>query len=140
MLIDQKAVVGDSMVVSFCVWLLEMLCSREGTPKRYLFDTLTSYDFSVRIPPQYKLAFFAALVASASAFAPTTTMTKFESSTALFNEKADWEKAAELGWSMGGEDYTRNVTPQKNEDPRKNIEEGPSFEEYMKQRAAGGGQ
>ena len=67
-------------------------------------------------------------------------MTKFESATALFNEKADWEKAAELGWSMGGEDYTRNVTPQKNEDPRKNIEEGPSFEEYMKQRAAGGGQ
>jgi hypothetical protein len=30
------------------------------------------------------------------------------------------------------------VTPQKNEDPRKNIEEGPSFEEYMKQRQQGG--
>jgi hypothetical protein len=41
---------------------------------------------------------------------------------------------------MGGEDYTRNVTPQKNEDPRKNIEEGPSFEEYMKQRQQQQGQ
>jgi hypothetical protein len=86
---------------------------------------------------QTKLAVIAALVASASAFAPAKTA--FTSS-ALFNQKADWGKAAELGWSMGGEDYTRNVTPQKNEDPRKNIEEGPSFEEYMKQRQQQQGQ
>ena len=54
--------------------------------------------------------------------------------TQLFQEKPDWEKAAELGWSTGGEDYTRDVKPQVNEDPRKTIHEGESFEEYMKNR------
>ena len=55
-------------------------------------------------------------------------------STQLFQEKPDWEKAAELGWSTGGEDYTRDVKPQVNEDPRKTIPQGESFEEYMKNR------
>merc|ERR1719159_1794445 len=47
---------------------------------------------------------------------------------------------------MGGEAHTRDPTPQDNEDPRKTIPEGESFEEYMKRRAgaaaapaAGGG-
>ena len=85
--------------------------------------------------PQTKIVVLAALMASASAFAPAV---QPKQATALFNEKADWEKASELGWSMGGEDYTRKVEPKKDADPRKTIHEGPSFEEYMKQRAAGG--
>ena len=80
---------------------------------------------------QTKIVVLAALVASASAFAPAV---QPKQATALFNEKADWEKAAELGWSMGGEDYTRNVVPKEDADARKTIHEGPSFEEYMKSR------
>jgi hypothetical protein len=80
---------------------------------------------------QSKIVILAALLASASAFAPAVSVKK---STQLFNEKADWEKAAELGWSMGGEDYTREVKPQVNEDARKTIHQGESFEEYMKSR------
>jgi hypothetical protein len=80
---------------------------------------------------QTKFVFLAALVASASAFAPVA---KPAFSTKLANEKADWSKAAELGWSMGGEDYTREVKPHVDEDPRKTIHEAPSFEEYMKMR------
>ena len=80
---------------------------------------------------QSKIVILAALLASASAFAPAVNVKK---STMLFNEKADWDKAAELGWSMGGEDYTREVKPQANEDPRKAIPQGESFEEYMKSR------
>jgi hypothetical protein len=72
-----------------------------------------------------------ALISSVSAFAPAV-QTKF--STQVFQEKPDWEKAAELGWSTGGEDYTRDVKPQVNEDPRKTIHQGESFEEYMKNR------
>jgi len=78
-----------------------------------------------------KFVLLAALATSASAFTPAA---KPAFSTKLYNEKADWQKAAELGWSMGGEDYTREVKPHKDEDPRKNIEEAPSFEEYMRQR------
>merc|ERR1719394_1049510 len=36
---------------------------------------------------------------------------------------------------MGGEAHTRDPTPVENEDPRKTIPEGESFEEYMKRRA-----
>lgn len=54
------------------------------------------------------------------------------------NEKADWEKAKELGWSMGGEDYTREVKPHVDEDNRKSIHENPSFEEYMRMRQQSG--
>merc|ERR1719463_37785 len=38
---------------------------------------------------------------------------------------------------MGGEAHTRDPTPVENEDPRKTIPEGESFEEYMKRRAGG---
>merc|ERR1719236_139285 len=40
---------------------------------------------------------------------------------------------------MGGEAHTRDPTPVENEDPRKTIPEGESFEEYMKRRAGGDG-
>ena len=80
---------------------------------------------------QNKLIILSTILASASAFAPAPA---FRPSTAVFNQKADWEKAAELGWSMGGEDYTRDVKPQVNEDPRKSIAKGESFEEYMRSR------
>lgn len=80
---------------------------------------------------QSKIVLLAALIASASAFAPAVNVNM---STKLFQEKPDAEKAAELGYSMGGEDYTREVKPQANEDPRKAIPQGESFEEYMKSR------
>ena len=64
-------------------------------------------------------------------------MPAMKAETRLFQEKPDWQAAAELGYSMGGEDYTRDVTPQENEDPRKSIQEGESFEEYMRKRQAG---
>lgn len=55
--------------------------------------------------------------------------------------KPDWQTAAELGWSMGGEDYTRNVQPKEDpDDPRKTIHQGESFEEYMKNRQNSFGQ
>jgi hypothetical protein len=80
---------------------------------------------------QSKILFFFALISSVSAFAPAV---QNKMNTQLFQEKPDWEKAAELGWSTGGEDYTRDVKPQVNEDPRKTIHQGESFEEYMKNR------
>jgi hypothetical protein len=81
---------------------------------------------------QSKIFILAALVASASAFAPAVVVNK---STQLFNQKKPTaEEAAEMGYSMGGEDYTRAVTPQVNDDPRKTIPQGESFEEYMKNR------
>lgn len=93
---------------------------------------LTLFEFR-----QYKFVAALALLASASAFAPAPAFTR--QSTAAFNGKADWENASELGWSMGGEDYTRDVKPKVDEDPRKSIHQGESFEEYMKNRAAQGG-
>ena len=84
---------------------------------------------------QNKFLVVAALFASASAFAPSPA---FKATSALANNKADWEAAAELGWSMGGEDYSRNPEVQEHEDARKSIHEAPSFEEYMKQRAQQG--
>jgi hypothetical protein len=84
----------------------------------------------------------AALVASVSAFTPSVKVTRV-STTELFQEKPnmDWNTAAELGWSMGGEDYTRSVQPKEDkDDPRKTIHEGPSFEEYMKSRQNSFGQ
>eukprot|EP00538_Stauroneis_constricta_P003087 CAMPEP_0119545752 /NCGR_PEP_ID=MMETSP1352-20130426/415_1 /TAXON_ID=265584 /ORGANISM="Stauroneis constricta, Strain CCMP1120" /LENGTH=84 /DNA_ID=CAMNT_0007590347 /DNA_START=35 /DNA_END=289 /DNA_ORIENTATION=- len=82
-----------------------------------------------------KLAIIATLFASAAAFAPNAAFTR--TSVAVKNGQADWESAADLGWSMGGEDYTRDVTPQDNEDPRKVIPQGESFEEYMRSRQQG---
>ena len=49
----------------------------------------------------------------------------------------DDQQALEMGWSMGGQAHTKDPTPQENEDPRKTIPQGESFEEYMKSRAAG---
>jgi uncharacterized surface protein with fasciclin (FAS1) repeats len=67
----------------------------------------------------------AALVASASAFAPGAVPTR---STAIFS-------GPEIG--AGGMADTRNPEAQENEDPRKSISAAPSFEEYLKQRAGG---
>lgn len=81
-----------------------------------------------------KTLILAAVVASASAFAPLQVA---KTSTKLYQEdkKPDWQTAAELGWSMGGEDYTRSVQPKEDkDDPRKTIHQGESFEEYMKSR------
>ena len=36
---------------------------------------------------------------------------------------------------MGGEDYTRSVDPQENDDPRKTIPQGESFEDAIMQEA-----
>jgi hypothetical protein len=77
----------------------------------------------------------AALVASASAFSPAPAFTR---STRLAGQTTDWEKAKELGWSMGGQDHTRDAKVVEHEDPRKSVKAAPTFEEYMKQRAAGG--
>jgi hypothetical protein len=87
--------------------------------------------FSFDCDCQNKLIVLAALFAGASAFAPAS---KPAFATKLAGEKVNWDQAAELGWSMGGEDYTRKVEPKKDEDARKTIHEGPSFEEYMRQR------
>jgi hypothetical protein len=74
--------------------------------------------------PQYKLAIITALVASASAFAPATPITR----TTAINQ--------EIG--KGGMADTRDPEPYKDEDPRKSISAAPSFEEYLKQRQAEG--
>jgi hypothetical protein len=73
---------------------------------------------------QYKLAVVAALVASASAFTPSTQITR---STAI---------AQHIG--SGGMADTRNPDTYQDEDPRKSISAAPSFEEYLKQRQAEG--
>merc|ERR1712122_217506 len=78
-----------------------------------------------------KFILLSALVASASAF---TVAPAGRASTAVFQDKPDWEAAAELGWSMGGEDYTRSVEEKADPDARKSIHKGESFEEYMKNR------
>eukprot|EP00584_Thalassiosira_punctigera_P019136 CAMPEP_0172572668 /NCGR_PEP_ID=MMETSP1067-20121228/135795_1 /TAXON_ID=265564 ORGANISM="Thalassiosira punctigera, Strain Tpunct2005C2" /NCGR_SAMPLE_ID=MMETSP1067 /ASSEMBLY_ACC=CAM_ASM_000444 /LENGTH=74 /DNA_ID=CAMNT_0013365251 /DNA_START=512 /DNA_END=736 /DNA_ORIENTATION=- len=72
----------------------------------------------------FKLAVVAALVASASAFAPVS---QFSRSTAIFQD---------LG--AGGMADTRDPEEYKDEDPRKSISAAPSFEEYLKQREAEG--
>lgn len=75
---------------------------------------------------QTKLITLAALVASASAFAPAAqTATR---GVALFGEEP------KLG--AGGMADTRDPEAMDHEDPRKSIKEAPSFEEYLKQRAA----
>jgi hypothetical protein len=108
--------------------------SRSDLNNENAFCKPSSDLLSLFLSLQSKFAVFAALVASASAFAPSPA---FQKSTAIMNQKVDWDAAAELGWSMGGEDYTREVKPINHEDSRKSIHDAPSFEEYMKQRAAG---
>ena len=87
-----------------------------------------------------KTAVLAAIVASASAFAPKPT---FKASTALFEvdpnpKPTSGDQALEMGWSMGGEAHTRNPTPVVSDDPRLTIPQGESFEEYLKARGMGG--
>ena len=41
---------------------------------------------------------------------------------------------------MGGADYTRDVSEQVNEDPRKSIPKSETFEEYMRRRPQAMGQ
>ncbi|CAB9497412.1 expressed unknown protein [Seminavis robusta] len=76
---------------------------------------------------QSKLIVLAALVASASAFAPAPVAPR---ATALFNEEP------KIG--AGGMADTRDPDAFVDEDPRKSISEAPSFEEYLKQRQAEG--
>jgi hypothetical protein len=79
---------------------------------------------------QSKMIIVAALVASASAFAPAPAFTR---SSALKSGEGP-----EIG--AGGMADTRNPEEYKDDDPRKSISAAPSFEEYMKQRAAEQGQ
>lgn len=79
-------------------------------------------------------AILVSTVGSSHAFAPQGiygTGSSFSSVTALFN-------GPEIG--AGGMADTRNPDAIEHEDPRKSISVAPSFEEYMKQRAAGGSQ
>jgi hypothetical protein len=111
---------------------VSLICRRRVLPIMDVILTLPSLFIF-----QNKLIVLAALVASASAFAPASTKPAF--STKMAGKKVNWDDAAELGWSMGGEDYTRDLPPEvKHEDPRKAIPKDISFEEYMKQRAAEG--
>ncbi|KAL7536251.1 hypothetical protein ACHAXR_007022, partial [Thalassiosira sp. AJA248-18] len=75
----------------------------------------------------YKLAVIAALVASASAFAPASKVVR---STAIYN--------GEKHIGSGGMADTRDPEAKDDEDPRKSISAAPSFEEYLKERAAEG--
>lgn len=68
----------------------------------------------------------AALVASASAFAPAPAINR---NMALYSG-GDGEP--EIG--AGGMADTRNPDTYEDEDPRKSISEAPSFEEYLKSR------
>jgi hypothetical protein len=76
---------------------------------------------------QSKMIVVAALVASATAFAPAPAA--FVRTTAIYND----------GKGAGGMYDTRDPEPFEDEDPRKSISAAPSFEEYMKQRAAEAG-
>ncbi|EJK77762.1 hypothetical protein THAOC_00386 [Thalassiosira oceanica] len=75
----------------------------------------------------YKIALLAALVASASAFAPAS---QFSRTTALNSE-------GEKKLGSGGMADTRDPEAFEDEDPRKSISAAPSFEEYLKQREVG---
>lgn len=75
---------------------------------------------------QNKLIVLAALVASASAFAPAPIA--FGRGSAVFNE--------EPAKGAGGMFDTRDPEAHVDEDPRKSIAEAPSFAEYQAQQAA----
>merc|ERR1712106_757301 len=79
-----------------------------------------------------KMILLAALVASASAFAPSTT---FSRSVTLNMSEGEEEK--KLG--SGGMADTRDPETVDNvDDPRKSISAAPSFEEYQKMKEAEG--
>lgn len=84
--------------------------------------SLTFMFFLCHLSLQYKLAVIAALIGSAAAFAPSAQVTR---STAI---------GQHIG--AGGMADTRDPDAYEDEDPRKSISAAPSFEEYLKQRAA----
>ena len=80
----------------------------------------------------------ASLIASAAAFSPAPA---FRAATFLAAEPVDpnpapssAEEQLAMGWSAGGQAHTKDPTPTVDEDPRKTIPQGESFEEYMKNR------
>jgi hypothetical protein len=75
------------------------------------------------------LIVLAALVASASAFAPAAVNPR--TSVVVFSGEGP-----KIG--AGGMADTRDPEPVNHEDPRKSISQAPSFEEYLKQRQAAG--
>jgi hypothetical protein len=77
---------------------------------------------------QNKLVILAAIVASASAFAPAPVA--FTRGAAVYAEDEEPKKGS------GGMFDTRDPEAKVDEDPRKSIGEAPSFEEYQKQQAA----
>ena len=89
---------------------------------------LTILSFFLLAFLQSKIVLLFALVAGASAFTSPVAFTA--KSTAVFGEEP------KLG--AGGMADTRDPEAYEDEDPRKSISEAPSFEEYMKQRAAEG--
>ena len=108
------------MCLSSCTrWLFPPIL-HERTP----VSNLLLHFYIYVLNPQYKLAVIAALVASASAFAPSTRVVR---STASFQHVG-----------AGGMADTRDPEPFEDEDPRKSISAAPSFEEYLKQREAEG--
>lgn len=92
--------------------------------KTYLIIWISLQCYFAPASLQYKLAVIAALVASASAFAPTTQITR---TTAIFQDVG-----------KGGMADTRDPETYVDDDPRKSISAAPSFEEYLKQRQAEG--
>lgn len=109
-------------VIKRAPYSLEEICNQCSV---YYFENICANfcDSSLYLDHlQYKLAVIAALVASASAFAPSTQITR---STAI---------GQHIG--AGGMADTRNPDAKDDEDPRKSISAAPSFEEYLKQRAA----
>ena len=98
------------------------------------WNPLSFYPFSLTEQKIVALAF----IASAAAFSPAPA---FRATTALNVDPNPAPKSAEeqleMGWSSGGQAHTKDPTPQQNDDPRKTIPQGESFEEYMKSRAAG---
>lgn len=70
----------------------------------------------------------AALVAGASAFAPSTT---FSRNSVAMSMSGDGPKKG-----AGGMADTRDPEPSEEDDPRFSITEAPTFEEYMKAQAA----
>ena len=106
-------------------------------------DTLNVVDNrTIDIQTGQRAIIVAAILASASAFAPTPA---FRPATAVFSEPVDPNpapkdnaEALEKGWSLGGKAVTKDPEPVMSDDPRLVIPKAVSFEEYMKSRKAEG--
>lgn len=80
---------------------------------------------------QAKSLAFLALIAGAAAFAPQSV----QKPTFLVVASAPGQEGyGELGYSYGDEEHTRDPDPVEDEDERKSIPKGESFEEYMRSR------